>query len=490
MTRSNPPVALAAAGTATFLTMLDATAVSIAAPRLTEDLGASLDELMWVFNAYVLVLAVTLITGGRLGDLLGARRTFLTGLAIFTVASGLVWFAAAPLALIVLRAVQGLGAALLMPQAIVIVGMVYPRERLGAAFGVLSSLAGVASVLGPTVGGVLVTTLGWKWIFLVNVPAGVLGAVLTLAGVPRDVPPGRRRLDLRGVLLCFSGLFLVSYGLIEGQRYDWGRIGSFVSVPLVIAAGLVLLAAFGVSQRGRPHALVPPSLLRDRAFVMTNLVAGFTAFALLGFYLPLTLYLQFARGMPADRAGLALAAMPLVSMVTALVAGRLVDRIGGKRVLMAGLAAFTAGLAATALVAGSGTSAWALQPGLLVIGLGTGLTFPPMTTLAMRDVPHGAAGAAAGVFNSTRHLGNVMSAAAVGALLQNRIAAALPREGGGRWRAAIEAADLDGRSRTYTEALRPTLLLSVALLAAALACAAALPPGRRERAAPELARRA
>jgi len=441
--RGRPWVVLIVVSLGFFMTLLDLTIVNIAIPNMITKLHASLDGVLWVINSYALVLAVLLITAGRLGDLRGQRKLFIYGVALFTLASAACGFSPTVSWLIAFRAVQGVGAALLMPQTLAILTMVFPPERRGAAFGIWGAVAGVATIAGPTLGGLLVTAFDWRFIFFINVPIGALVIVLSVLWIP-DLRTGREhRLDVPGVLLASAALLAICYGLVEGQRYNWGTITSFISIPLVIGAGVVLLAIFLLVQARTQdrEPLVPFSLFRGRNFALMNWVSGAVTIGMMGIFLPFTIYLQSALGFSALKAGLTMAPASLVSMFVAPVAGRMTDRIGGKYILFAGLAFFAAGMGWTMGIA-STTSTWQdFVPGLAVAGFGMGCTFAPMTTVAMRSVQPMMAGAASGMLNTVRQVGAVIGTAAVGALLQNRLAAALPAE------ARLRAATLPAQAR-------------------------------------------
>ena len=423
--RGNPWVILIVVSLGFFMTLLDLTIVNIAIPNMISRLHASLDDILWVINAYALVLAVLLITAGRLGDLLGQRRVFFAGIALFTVASAACGFAPSPGWLIGFRAVQGLGAALLMPQTLAILTMVFPAERRGAAFGVWGAVAGVATIAGPTLGGLLVTAFDWRYIFFINLPIGVVVLVLTPFLIPDLRTDRKHSFDIGGVLLASLALLAICYALVEGQKYDWGTITSFISIPLLFVVGVVLLVAFlwlqARRQEGEP--LVPFVLFKDRNYSLMNIVAGFIAIGMLGIFLPFSIYLQSVLGFSALKAGLTMAPASLVAMFVAPVAGRMSDRIGGKYILMAGLLLFAGGMGSIALIA-QANSAWYdfLLP-QLIAGIGIGCTFAPMTTVALRNVNPMMAGAASGVFNTSRQVGTVIGTAGVGALLQNRLIA-------------------------------------------------------------------
>ena len=498
--RRNPWVILIVVSLGFFMTLLDLTIVNIAIPNMISRLHASLDDILWVINAYALVLAVLLITAGRLGDLFGQRRVFFAGIAVFTLASAACGLSPSPGWLIAFRAVQGLGAALLMPQTLAILTMVFPPERRGAAFGIWGAVAGVATIAGPTLGGLLVTAFDWRYIFYINVPIGIAVLVMTPLLIP-DLRTGRKHsFDVGGVVLASLGLLAICYALVEGQKYDWGTIKGFISIPLLAAVGVVIMAVFvwlqATRQNGEP--LVPFALFRDRNYALMNLVAGFIAIGMLGIFLPFSIYLQSVLGFSALKAGLTMAPASLVAMFVAPAAGRMTDRIGGKYILMTGLLLFGGGMGSIALIA-QPTSAWYdfLLP-QIIAGVGIGCTFAPLTTVAMRNVQPMMAGAASGVFNTTRQLGTVIGTAGVGALLQNRLiagftsqarlrTAGLPTQATEKLVAGFRAAAKGGLEvgsghRTtglageifthgFVSAMRPTILVPILFIGAgALSC--------------------
>src|SRR5436309_7563739 len=242
--RKNPWLVLMVFSLGLFLTLLDLTIVNIAIPSIVDEIHAPLDGILWMLNAYSLVYAVLLITSGRLGDIFGPRQLFAAGVAVFTMSSALSGLSQDATQLVLSRAGQGLGAALLAPQGLPMITSLFPADRRGGVFAIFGALAGLAVVLGPTLGGLIVSNWGWRWIFYVNVPVGALIVLLTWRVVP-DLRPGRpHRLDLSGVALATVGLFAIIFGLIEGQRYDWGAVTGFVTIPMIIAAGVVLVALF------------------------------------------------------------------------------------------------------------------------------------------------------------------------------------------------------------------------------------------------------
>ncbi len=496
--RGNPWVILIVISLGFFMTLLDLTIVNIAIPNMISKLHASLDDILWVINAYALVLAVLLITFGRLGDLLGQRTVFFIGVALFTLSSAACGLAPSPGYLIAFRAVQGLGAAMLMPQTLAILTMVFPADRRGAAFGIWGAVAGVATVAGPTLGGLLVTAFDWRYIFFINVPVGAVVLVLTVFLIP-DLRTGRRHsFDIAGVTLASLALLSICYALVEGQKYNWGTIKSVISIPLLLGVGVVLLGAFLYVQTRRQSGepLVPFVLFRDRNFSLMNLVSAFIAIGMLGIFLPFSIYLQSVLGFSALKAGLTMAPASVVSMFVAPAAGRLSDRIGGKFILFTGLVLFAGGMGSIAIIAQANSAWYLFLAPQVVAGIGIGCTFAPMTTIAMRNVDPMMAGAASGVFNTTRQVGTVIGTAGVGALLQNRLiagfasqvqqlGAGLPAaakdkllsgfqsaaKGGLEVGSGQETKGLAGQIFThgYVQAMRPTILVPIFFLFAGAA---------------------
>jgi EmrB/QacA subfamily drug resistance transporter len=424
--RTNPWLVLVVLTTGFFMILLDMTIVNVAIPSMSTGLNATFDQILWVINAYVLVYAVLLITAGRLGDIWGPRNLFAVGLFVFTFASALCGLSKDPNQLIAARILQGLGGALLTPQTLTIITGLFPPERRGAAFGIWGAVAGLATVTGPTLGGALITYFEWPWIFFINVPIGIAALIATFLIVP-DLRHGRHHSwDFVGIVVATLGLLAIVFGLIEGERYNWGQIDSLgLTIPELIGAGVALMVVFIVWEKFQKEPLVPLSLFQDRNFTVANWISAAISFGMLSLFLPITIYMQSARGFSALYTGLTLAPMSFASMLTAPFAGRLADRFGGKYILMGGISLFTAGMGSMAYVAGP-TSTWStfLIPAIIA-GFGMGMTFAPLTTVAMRDIAPRVAGAASGVLNTIRQLGAAVGSAVVGALLQSHLATAL-----------------------------------------------------------------
>ncbi|HEY8830556.1 MAG TPA: DHA2 family efflux MFS transporter permease subunit [Candidatus Limnocylindria bacterium] len=428
--QKNPWLVLMVFSLGLFMTLLDLTIVNIAIPSIVDDLKAPLDGILWMLNAYSLVYAVLLITSARLGDMFGPRALFVTGVATFTVASGLSGLAQDPTQLILARAAQGLGAAMIAPQGLPMITSLFAPEKRAGVFAVFGILAGLAVVLGPTLGGLIVTNLGWRWIFYVNIPVGVALIVAAFTLVP-DLRLGKsHRLDLPGVVLASVGLLLVVYGLIEGQRFDWGTVTGFITIPEIIAAGVVLLVAFVFYERGVQdrEPLLPFAVFENRNFTLMVFVLMAMGFAILGVFLPLTIYFQSVLGFDAFTAGLTIAPMPLAMMVGSGFVASQVQKIGPKPFLFVGLTLFTIALGYIAWTVSADGGRWALLPGLILMGIGMSGVWTPLYDLATRDLKPELAGTASGVLNTMQELGTVIASAAIGAVLQNQLATSLRSE--------------------------------------------------------------
>ena len=425
--QANPWAVLGVLMLGSFMALLDLTIVNIAIPSILDSLHASLDQILWVLNAYSLLFAVLLITAGRLGDIFGPRNLFALGLVVFTAGSAGSGLAQDATWLIVARAVQGLGAALMSPQGLPFITSLFPAERRGGAFAAMGMLSGLAVLAGPTLGGFIVTHVGWRWIFYLNLPIGLLTLAGALFVVP-DLRPGRRhRLDLAGVALLTLGLLGVVFGLIEGQRYDWGTVWGAITIPEIIGAGALVLLLFLFTQARRQgrEPLVPFAIFQDRNFTLMTLVLAALGFAMLGLFLPLTIYYQSVLGLSALAAGLTIAPQPLAMMFASPVAAGLSERVNGKYLLIPGLTLFALGMGYIDWVAHADSGRWSFLPGLIAAGIGLGFTWVPVFSLATRDLKPELAGVASGLVSTIQELGGVIAGAAIGALLQNRLATAL-----------------------------------------------------------------
>jgi EmrB/QacA subfamily drug resistance transporter len=420
----NPWAAMGALSIGFFMIMLDTTIVNVAIPAMLRDrhLHATLNQIVWVNSVYLLTYAVPLLLAGRLGDRLGRKPMFLFGLVVFTLASLSCGLADTPTLLITARAVQGLGAAAMGPQTMAFITTLFRPAKRGAPMGMWGAVAGVATIAGPLLGGVLVDNLGWQWIFVVNVPIGVIGLVLAILFVPGKQQTNKHKFDVLGTVLFSLGLLAIVFGVQNGQQYHWGAVWGAIGIPEIIGLGVVLLVAFVIWQRvNRDEPLLPLSLFHHRTFSAANLANVSIGFAITGMFLPVVIFLQSVLGLSPVESGLVTLPMSLVSGVVAPFAGRLSDRLSGKYVAMFGFVALTIGVAWLAVQIQVGASVWTLVGPLIVCGLGIGAIFSPLANLATGTVEPRQMGAASGVFNTTRQIGGVLGSAAIGVLLQARL---------------------------------------------------------------------
>jgi EmrB/QacA subfamily drug resistance transporter len=329
--------------------------------------------------------------------------------------------------LIAARVVQAVGGALLTPQTLTIIIIIFPPGRRGAALGVWGSVIGLSAVAGPTLGGVLVTEASWRWIFFVNLPIGLITLLGTLRLVPSLQLGRAHRMDWPGVAGVTVGLFLVVFGLVEGQRYHWGAFWGPVTIPDAMIAGAVVLAGLLVWERHATEPLLPGRLFRRGNYSALIAVQSLIAFGMLGLFLPMVLLLQSALGLSALRAGLTLLPFSLASSVSAPVAGQVADRIGAKYLLITGIALFALGLALT-IAATSPTAHQAsfLLP-MVIGGFGLGMCLSPLPTEAMRQVEPQLGGTASGVLNGSRQVGGLIGTAVITAVLQGTLSSDLAR---------------------------------------------------------------
>ncbi len=396
-----------------FMILVDATMVSVATPALMRDLDADVNEVMWVTSAYLLAYAVPLLITGRLGDRFGPRNMYLTGLTIFTVSSLWCGLTDDIRQLIVARVIQGLGAALLTPQTMTVITRIFPAVRRGQAMGAWGAVAGVATLTGPLVGGILVDAAGWEWIFFVNVPVGIVGFGLALWLVPA-LPRRSHSFDWLGVVLSAAALFLIVFAVQEGENADWAGW-----IWAMMAAGAVVFAAFLFWQSRNPgEPLVPLSLFRDRNFSLANIAITTVGFAVTALAFPFMLYAQNVLGYTPVEAALLTVPMAVLGGVLAPFVGRMADHLHPRWIAGVGLTAFPLGLVWLALVMSPGTPVWQILLPMALLGVGNGFVWSPLSTTATRNLPMAAAGAGSGVYNTTRQFGAVIGSAAIAVAMQ------------------------------------------------------------------------
>ena len=325
--------------------------------------------------------------------------------------------------LIASRVLQGLGAALMTPQTMAVITRTFPPEKRGTAMALWGSVAGVAVLVGPLAGGFLTDALGWEWIFFVNVPVGIIAFVAAARLVPR-LHTNPHRFDVPGIVLNTLGLFALTFGLQEGQKYDWGTIAGPISVWSLIITGAVLLGIFVYWQAANRHEpLMSLELFGDRNFSLSNLAIFAMGFAVTGMAIPLMLYAQKSMGLSTTRSAMLLIPMAVMSMVMAPIVGKLTDRMHPRLLAGFGFVGQAVGLWWLGAAMSEKTAVWELALPLTLLGFSGAFVWAPLAATANRNLPMRLAGAGSGVYNMTRQVGAVLGSAAVGVLMQNRIAA-------------------------------------------------------------------
>jgi EmrB/QacA subfamily drug resistance transporter len=404
-----------------FMILVDATIVAVANPSIMDKLGASYDSVIWVTSAYLLAYAVPLLVAGRLGDRFGPKNLYLLGLTVFTAASLWCGLAGSIEMLIAARVVQGIGAALLTPQTLSTITRIFPAERRGVAMSVWGATAGVATLVGPLAGGVLVDRLGWQWIFFVNVPIGVIGLALAVWLIP-VLPTQKHRFDLLGVLLSGIGMFMIVFALQEGQSHHWA--------PWIwgtLAGGVGFVAAFLVWQSvNRNEPLIPLVIFRDRDFSLSNLGVATIGFVMTATFLPLMFYAQAVCGLSPTRSALLTAPMAIVTGVLAPFVGKIVDRSHPRPVIGFGFAVLAIAMTWLSIEMTPTTPIWRLVLPLTAMGIGSAFIWAPLAATATRNLPPQLAGAGSGVYNTTRQVGSVLGSAGMAAFMTSRISAEMP----------------------------------------------------------------
>src|SRR2546421_10127685 len=408
---------LVAVAVGLFMIMLDNTVVNVALPSIRADLGISISELEWVVNAYALTFGVLLLSGGKLADLLGRRRIFIAGLVIFTAASLWCGLAGSAGSLIAARTVQGVGAALLNPATLSIIPATFPRRQRGTAIGIWAGVSALALAIGPLVGGLLTECINWSWIFFVNIPVGVLAIVAARLFVDETKDTSHeQRLDLPGLVTSAVGLFALTYGLIETNTHPWGS----VRVLGLLAVALVALATFVLLESRQRLPMLDLSLFRNPTFSGANAAMALVGLSMFGVFFYNSLFIQNILGSRALQPGATCLPMTVLIILVAPFAGRLSDRVGPRWLMGAGMTLLTVSLLLFGRLDTSSTF-WAILPGLLVGGLGMGITMAPTTAAAMGSVPVDKAGVGSAVINAMRQVGGSLGIAVMGTLVATSV---------------------------------------------------------------------
>lgn len=404
------------------MVMIDNTVVNVALPTLNQELGASISDLQWIVDGYVLAFASLLLTGGILGDRYGRKRMFLLGLTVFTVSSLACGLAASSTQLIGARAVQGIGAALLMPGTLSILTVTFPPKERAKAIGLWAGVSGLALALGPTLGGYMVEHLGWESVFFLNVPIGLVAFAVAVRTVRESRSDHARSLDVVGLALGTGALFALTYSLIEANQRGW-------SDPTIVA-GLVVGTLLGVvflAWEGRnPHAMMPLSFFRIPAFSAGNLVAFSVSLGMFATFFFLSLFMQnpFLRGYSALETGVRFLPMTLMIVVTAPNAGRYASKHGSRAPMTYGLVLAGGGLIALSSLTAE-TPYWVMGVLFAIMGHGMGSTMAPMTAAVMNSVGPQRAGLGSAMTNTSREVGGVFGIALLGTILFTRLEAVL-----------------------------------------------------------------
>jgi EmrB/QacA subfamily drug resistance transporter len=401
-----------------FMIMLDTTIVNVALPAIQEQLRASPSTLEWTINAYVLSFAVLILLGGKLGDRFGRKRMFLLGLAIFTVMSAACALSPSAGWLVAFRAGQGVGGALMNPLSLSILVATFDRRRLGTAIGVWAGISALALAVGPVIGGVLVEHVDWSAVFWINVPIGILGALVTLWAVTESRDPGALSLDLPGVALVTGGLFCIVWGLIETTSHAWASAYTLGFV----GGGLVLMALFVAWERRASSPMIPLGFFRRPDFSVPNMVVAFVGLAMFGVIFFITLYFQNVKGWSPIEAGVRTLPLTVMVIVIGPLAGKLQGRFSARALMTVGMLLTTGGLAGLSQVQVD-SSYTAIWPFYVMMGAGLALTMPTTSATAMNAVDRAKSGIASGVVNASRQVGAALGIAilgAVGATLTSR----------------------------------------------------------------------
>jgi EmrB/QacA subfamily drug resistance transporter len=475
--------ALGAMCFALFMIMLDNTVVNVALPSIQRSLHATTSTLEWTVNAYTLSFAVLLVTGGRLGDLFGRRRMFLVGVIIFAVSSGAIGFSPNDTWLVVWRAIQGSGSALMMPATLSIITNAFPPQERGKAIGTWAGVSAMALAIGPVVGGFLVESVSWQSIFFLNLPVAVAAVIVALFAVreSRDETV-ERTVDIPGVATLTLGLGALVLSLIEGNSWGWGSPREIA----LYAIALVGLSSFVTIELRRRAPMVDFSFFRSRSFKGANIVAFIVSFAMLAMFFFLALYMQNIRHYSPLEAGIRFLPSTMVIIVMGPLAGRLADRVGPRPLMTLGLTLVAGALfwqSHLTVSSGYGT----LLPGFVLMGLGMGFTMSPMSTAAMNSVEQTKAGVASGILSMNRMVGGTFGVAVLGAMVstlgRSKIDQLLPHAsaaqqaqlteslGSGGVLTGLPTHVIDATQQAYVYALQYGLRLgtAVALLGAVLA---------------------
>jgi EmrB/QacA subfamily drug resistance transporter len=462
MTRTSTLVTFAITSVALFMVALDNLVVTTALPVIRRDLGATLQDLEWTVNAYTLTFAVLLLTGAALGDRFGRRRLFTIGLAIFTAGSAAAALAPSSDWLILARALQGVGGAIVTPLTLTILSAAVGPERRALALGAWGGIGGLAIAIGPVVGGAIAQGLNWHWIFWLNVPIGVAVGVLALRRLAESRGP-TGRLDAVGLALASAGLLSLVWGVIHGNERGWGD----AQVVIALGAGALLVASFVGWETRVPNPMLPLAMFRDRSFAVANAISVLMYFGMFGSIFLLSQFFQVVQGLNPFEAGLRVLPWTAMPAVVAPLAGILAGRIGSRPILVPGLALMAVGLAWLAAIITPTVPYTLLVPAFVLSGMGMGLFFAPIANAVLSAVRPEQEGKASGANNTLREIGGVFGVAVLASVFSSHGSYASPQ--------------------AYVGGLIPAVSVGAAVVAAGAAVAMLIPGRRRVHAEEERA---
>jgi EmrB/QacA subfamily drug resistance transporter len=440
-----------------FMILVDTTIVTVATPAIISDLHADVNSVVWVTSAYLLAYAVPVLITGRLGDRFGPKNLYLVGLTVFTLASLWCGLTTSIEMLIIARVFQGLGAAMLTPQTMAVITRIFPADKRGQAMALWGATAGVATLVGPILGGILVDAFGWEWIFFINIPVGVLGFVLAVRLVP-SLPTHTHEFDWWGVALSGVGMFLLVFGIQQGHKYHWNAW-----VLTSIIGGLVVFAAFILWQRrNRREPLVPLSLFGDRNFSISSFSISAMSFTATAMGFPTMLYAQLVRGYSPLQSALLFVPMAVLSIILAPIVGRFTDKVHPRTLTSVGFAITALSIFMLSRVLTADGALWPILAAFALLGIGMAGIWAPLAATATRNLPMQLAGAGSGVYNATRQVGAVLGSAAIAVLIDSRIAAH-GLSGGAEPEGALQQLPAVVRD-PFSQAMSDALLLPVAVL--------------------------
>ncbi|MEX0427227.1 MFS transporter [Nocardioides sp. DS6] len=402
-----------------FMVGLDSTVVHIANPAIQADLGASFAELQWIINSYLLAVAVFLILGGKLGDRIGRKRLYLTGVVLFGVASVAIGLVGSIEGVIALRSLQGLSAAMLMPQTIALLRATFPRERFGMAVGIWGGVSSVAIAAGPLVSGVLVEKASWEWVFYINAPIALIGLIFG-AIVITETERQRERFDLAGVVLLAAFLFALVFAVVQSESWGWGSLKTLGTLVLAV----ILLAGFVITESRVRNPLLPLGLFRSAGVSVGGLVFVANFFAMLGLTFLITLFLLNTLGHTTVAAGVRMLPLSAVAVPAAPLGAALTAKLGPRRVAALGLLLMAVALAALTQVE-PGSSYWLMAVPFAVLAFGSGFAIPSGADLIVGGAPLHLAGVASGFQTTCLQVGGAIGTAVLSAIVSGRISSAL-----------------------------------------------------------------